>query len=100
MINTYHNAIRDLVALSTKKGQTWQVIRYQVGRDEIHDPTLIAYRVYGNRDDSDVIMVCAGTNTIWQPLPEREILLPTPTQLFALKKLHAVFGGQAVDALR
>lgn len=90
MINTYHNAIRDLVALSLSKGKTGQVIAYQVGSDEIHDPTLVAYRVYGNRADYDAVMTCAGTNAIWQPLPDRIIYLPTPTQLFTLKKSHNI----------
>ena len=88
MKNIYHNAIRDLVDLSSRKGKTGQCIRYEIGIDEINDPTLVALRVYGNRDDYDVVMVCAGTNAIWQPLPQREIILPTPMQLIALKRAY------------
>lgn len=92
MLNTYHNAIRDLVALALQKGKQGQVICHQIGLDEIHDPSLVAYRVYKNRADYDVVMVCAGTNAIWQPLPEREIYLPTPMQLMALKKQYRAWG--------
>lgn len=31
MINIYHNAIRDLVDLSSRKGKTGQYIRYEIG---------------------------------------------------------------------
>ena len=88
MKSIYHNAIRDLVDLSSRKGKTGQCVRYEIGTDEINDPTLVAYRVYGNRDDYDVIMVCAGTNTIYQPLPQQEIVLPTRMQLIALKRAY------------
>ena len=91
MINTYHNAIRDLISLAVANSKTGQIIRHTIGTDEINDPTLVAYRTYGNRDDYDVVMVCAGTNAIWQPLPEREIYLPTPSSLIFLKKTHGVF---------
>lgn len=93
MINIYHNAIRDLVDLSSRKGKTGQYVRYEIGADEVNDPTLVAYRVYGNRDDYDVVMVCAGTNAIWQPLPQREIILPTPMQLIALKRTYKSVAG-------
>jgi len=32
--------------------------------------------------------VCAGTNTIYQPLPQQEIVLPTRMQLIALKRAY------------
>ena len=92
-LNLYHNAIRDLVNLMISKGKTGQVIKHSIGADEINDPTLIAQRVYGNRYDYDVVIICAGTNAIWQPLPQTDIYLPTPTQLFALKKKYNIFTG-------
>ena len=85
--NTYHNAIRDLV----NRGNRAKVIRHQIGSDEIQDPSLVALRVYGNRSDYDVIMVCAGTNAVWEPLPDREILLPSRLQLVAIKKQFGAF---------
>ena len=88
MKSIYHNAIRDLVHLSSRKGKTGQCIRYEIGTDEVNDPTLVAYRVYGNRDDYDAVMVCAGTNSIFEPLPQREIILPTSMQLIALKRAY------------
>ncbi|WP_019520455.1 hypothetical protein [Faucicola boevrei] len=94
--NHYHNAIRDLVTLMINKGKTGQIIKHAIGPDEIHDPTLVSLRVYGNRHDYDVVMVCAGTNSIWQALPEREIYLPTKAQLFRLKKKYRQFGGDLI----
>lgn len=96
MINTYHNAIRDLVATAIRKGKTGTIVRHYVGVDEVYDPTLIAFRVYNNWQDADVIMICAGTNAIWQPLPERVIFLPTPMQLFVLKKKYNQFDNHLV----
>lgn len=95
-LNLYHNAIRDLVNLMISKGKTGQIVKHSIGRDEIHDPTLVSLRVYGNRHDYDVVMVCAGTNSIWQALPEREIYLPTKAQLFMLKKKYQVFDDSVV----
>lgn len=91
-INHYHNAIRDLVNLMINKGKTGQIVKHSIGPDEIFDPTLVSLRVYGNRHDYDVVMVCAGTNGIWQELPQTDIFLPTKAQLFVLKKKYQVFG--------
>ena len=95
-LNHYHNAIKDLVNLMISKGKTGQVIKHSIGADEINDPTLVSLRVYGNRHDYDVVMVCAGTNSIWQALPEREIYLPTKAQLCMLKKKYRQFGGDLI----
>lgn len=95
-LNNYHNAIRDLIHLLVSKGKTGQIIKYSVGRDEIHDPTLVSQRVYGNRYDYDVVMLCAGTDSIWQPLPQIEIYLPTKQQLFVLKKKYGLFGDSII----
>lgn len=95
-LNLYHNAIRDLVNLMISKGKTGQIIKHAIGPDEIHDPTLVSLRVYGNRHDYDVVMVCAGTNSIWQELPQIPLFLPTKAQLFMLKKKYQVFDDSVV----
>ncbi len=84
----YHNQVRQLVDQAIRRGQTGELIRHQIGIDERHDPTLVAMRVYGNRQDYDVVMLMAGTNAIWEPLPIKVIYLPTPLQLMILKKRH------------
>lgn len=89
--NAYHNAIRDILQIARTKGNSNAFIIHQIGSDEVHDPSLVSYRVYGNREDYDVVMVCAGTNAIWQPLPEKLIVLPTPTQLFQIKQKYNAF---------
>lgn len=87
--NTYLNAVRSEVDLLVRRSRTDRLIVWDVGSDEVHDPTLIAYRAYGNRGDADIVMLCAGTNRIGEPLPERTIFLPLPTSLAMLKRAHA-----------
>lgn len=84
-LNIYHNAIRDHVDLLYRRGRTDRLIAWQVGNDEVHDPTLIAYRAYKNRNYADVVMVCAGTDRIGQPLPKDIIFLPAAVDLIAIK---------------
>lgn len=87
--NTYLNAVRSHVDLLVRRGRTDKLIVWDVGADEVHDPTLIAYRVYGNRDDADIVMLCAGTNRIGEALPSKRIYLPLPASLAQLKRDQA-----------
>ena len=88
IINIYHNAIRDHVDLLYRRGRTDRLIAWQVGNDEVHDPTLIAFRAYKNRSYADVVMVCAGTNRIGEPLPKEIIFLPVAVDLIAIKRKY------------
>ena len=90
--NTYLNAIRAHVDLLVRRGRTDKLIVWDVGTDETHDPTLIAYRAYGNRDDVDVVMLCAGTNRIGEPLPNKRIYLPLPASLAQIKRTYTNSG--------
>lgn len=92
MKNIYLNAVRLHTDLLIRRGRTDKLIVWDVGADEVHDPTLIAHRVYGNRDDADVVMMCAGTNRIGEPLPQRIIFLPAPATLASFKREHASNG--------
>lgn len=92
MTNIYLNAVRTHTDLLVRRSRTDKLIVWDVGMDEIHDPSLIAYRVYGNRDNTDVVMLCAGTNRIGEPLPRRTIFLPLPANLAQLKRAHASKG--------
>ena len=87
--NIYLNAVRTHVDLLVRRARTDKLIVWDVGTDEVHDPTLIAYRIYSNRDDVDVVMLCAGTNRIGEALPRRTIFLPSPSSLAALKREHS-----------
>lgn len=93
LTNTYLNAVRSEVDLLVRRSRTDKLIVWDVGADEVHDPTLIAYRVYGSRDAADVVMLCAGTNRIGEPLPKRTIYLPLPASLAQIKRAHAKSGG-------
>ena len=97
MKNIYLNAIRLHTDLLLRRGRTDKLIVWDVGTDEIHDPTLIAHRVYGNRDDADVVMMCAGTNRIGEALPRRTIFVPTPANLAALKREHLKDGFMSYE---
>ena len=88
MKNIYLNAVRTHVDLLARRARTDKLIVWEVRADEIHDPTLIAYRAYGDRDDVDVVMLCAGTNRIGEPMPRRTIFLPLASSLASLKRQH------------
>lgn len=89
LTNIYLNAVRTHVDLLVRRARTDKLIVWDVGTDEVHDPTLIAYRVYGNRDDADIVMLCAGTNRIGETLPSKRIYLPLPASLAQIKRAHA-----------
>ncbi|MBE0440601.1 MULTISPECIES: hypothetical protein [unclassified Psychrobacter] len=92
LTNIYLNAVRSHVDLLVRRGRTDKLIIWDVGRDEIHDPTLIAYRAYGNRDNADVVMLCAGTNRVGEALPNRRIYLPLPASLAQIKRTYTNSG--------
>ena len=89
LTNIYLNAVRSHVDLLVRRGRTDKLIIWDVGHDKIHDPTLIAYRAYGNRDNADVVMLCAGTNRVGEALPNRRIYLPLPASLAQIKRTYA-----------
>lgn len=92
MKNIYLNAVRTHVDLLVRRARTDKLIVWDVGADETHDPTLIAYRAYGSRDDADVVMLCAGTNRIGESLPNKRIYLPLPASLAQIKRDYASSG--------
>ena len=91
--NIYLNAVRTHVDLLVRRSRTDKLIVWDIGTDEVHDPSLVAYRAYGNRDHADVVMLCAGTNRIGEPLPRRTIFLPLSANLAQLKREHMSKGA-------
>lgn len=87
--NIYLNAVRTHVDLLVRRARTDKLIVWDIGTDEVHDPSLVAYRAYGNRDDADVVMLCAGTNRIGEALPNKRIYLPLPASLAQIKRTYA-----------
>lgn len=88
MLNAYRNAIRQFADLQRRRGLPGQYIRHQIMPDEVNDPTLVSQRVYGVRGEAQAVMAAAGVSYCWEPLPQEEIILPTPLQLRQLKQLH------------
>ncbi|WP_352309072.1 hypothetical protein [Psychrobacter sp. W2-37-MNA-CIBAN-0211] len=86
--NIYLNAVRTHVDLLVRRGRIDKLIVWDVGTDEVNDPTLISHRAYGNRDDVAVVMLCAGTNRIGEALPRKIIYLPVQASLAGLKREH------------
>ena len=75
------------VRLFSERTKSWQTaIFYTITPDEIHDPTLVSARVYGRREEHLTVMAAAGIDTVDQPLPIRQIVLPTEEQLYAIKR--------------
>lgn len=89
-MNEYLNAIRNYCELQRRRGRAGQFVLYQILPDEVSDPTLVSQRVYGVRSNANVVMIAAGTNGIWEELPQQEIILPTPAQLQQIKRLYGV----------
>lgn len=89
-INAYRNAIRKQIETLNRIGIAGQYIRWQIGSDEVRDATLVSLRAYGTREHTDVVLVAAGLDGIWQPLPRIVITLPTLSQVLALRKQYQV----------
>ena len=71
----------------SERTKPWeQRITYYTTADEAWDVTLISDRVYGNRFETLAILAAAGLDTAEQEIPIRQLVLPTPTQLYAIKR--------------
>jgi hypothetical protein len=65
---------------------TWEpAIRYFTKPDERWDLTLVAERVYGDREEYLAVMAAAGLDRLDQELIERELVLPLPDRLALIK---------------
>lgn len=90
MINEYHNAIRRLLDLFKKRGNTSQLLLYCIGEDEVFDPTLASLRAYGTRQFSDIILLACGLSYVHEPLPVGNVYLPTFQQIQYMRKKYKV----------
>lgn len=88
--NAYRNDLRDLIDLIKARGMSSQMVAWQIGTDEVHDPTLVSLRAYGSRDYVDVVMVASGTSGIWEPLPKVTIVMPQLPQVQQLRLKHGI----------
>jgi hypothetical protein len=71
----------------SERTKSWQTaIFYWTKPDEIWDITLVSQRVYGNRNEFLTVMAAAGIDSSDQPLTQRQLILPTSQQLYAIKR--------------
>lgn len=91
MLNEYHNDIRRYIERNESRTHYGgDLTVYQIGIDEIYDPSKISQRFYGTRAHDDVVRIAAGTSFVHEPLPEKIILLPSLQVIIELQKKHEV----------
>ncbi len=89
--NLLFAAVRDFATLTP----IWDsAILYFTKPDERLDLTLVSQRVYGSRTEALVIQAAAGLDSPEHTLTERQLVLPTLTQLREMK-LQAGYGDDA-----
>lgn len=82
-VSSLYRVVRNF-ALTTP---VWgDAIRYFTLPDERWDVTLVSQRVYGNRNEVVAVMAAAGLDRFDNELTERLLVLPTSSQLAALKQ--------------
>lgn len=70
-----------------ERTKPWEpALFHEVTPDELWDATLVSRRVYGRRDEFLAVMAAAGIDTTEQPLPQKKLVLPTESQLYAFKR--------------
>lgn len=94
MRNEYHNAVRRFINTNTAKANFGaRVFQYQIGEDEVHDPSLVSLRAYGTRSHSDIVVLACGNSFSFEPLPLNIIILPDLPVLVSLQKRYGVING-------
>jgi hypothetical protein len=81
-----------------ERTKPWQVaIFYETQPDEQWDLSLVSARVYGRRDEYLAVLAAAGLSMYDQTLTQRRLILPTESQLHAIKRRT---GFESIAALR
>jgi hypothetical protein len=81
-----------------ERTKSWQTaIFYETKPDERWDLTLVSFRVYGRRDEYLTVMAAAGIDVFEQELKQKQLILPTESQLSAIKRKY---GFESVSDLR
>jgi hypothetical protein len=71
----------------SERTRPWQpAIFYETQPDEQWDLTLVSARVYGRRDEYLAVLAAAGLGIADQGLTQRRLVLPTESQLYAIKR--------------
>lgn len=91
MRNEFYNALRRHIELNAKRtGYGGSLIAYQIGEDEINDPSLVSLRAYQTRAHSDIVRLAAGVSFVNEPLPQKIILLPSLNAVVTLQRKFGV----------
>lgn len=91
MRNEFYNALRRHIEVNEKRtGFGGSLTIYDIGEDEVNDPSLVSLRVYGTRQHSDVVRLACGTSFVHEPLSLGPVLLPS---LNAVVQLQKAYGG-------
>lgn len=90
MIDTQSQAARafyrEVADFAARATSTTPALRYWVTPSDIRDATMISQRVYGRRDEYLAVVAAAGVNTLEEPIPQRELVLPTEQRLAEIKR--------------
>lgn len=84
--NEYLNALRHHMAQVLRLGNPSNFIAYQIQEDEVYDPLLLSYRVYGTTTYSEVVLCCAEVDGVYEPLPLKKIALPPLNVIHMLRR--------------
>lgn len=79
--------LRRVADFSQRQPEWAECIVYETRPDERWNLPLVSWRVYRSWDEALVILAAAGLDSVEQELTERRLVLPTPTQLAAMKTL-------------
>jgi hypothetical protein len=86
------------IRMFAERTKPWQTaIFYETKPDERWDLTLVSLRVYGRRDEYLTIMAAAGIDVFEQELKQKQLVLPTESQLAAIKRKY---GFESLSNLR
>lgn len=82
------NAFYRLVRTFSESAKPWDgnVIFYETKPDEMWDLSLVARRVYGDREEFLAVAAAAAIDTFDQPLTARTIALPNRATLNKMKR--------------
>lgn len=91
MRNEFYIALRRHIEINTKRtGFGGSLIAYEIGEDEVYDPSLASKRLYGTRQHSDIVRLACGVSFTHQPLPQKMHLFPSLNVIIQLQKRYGV----------
>lgn len=91
MRNEFYIALRRHIEINTKRaGYGGALTGYEIGHDEINDPSLVSQRLYGTRQHSDIVRIVCGTSFTHEPLPLKLFLFPSLNAIIQLQKRYEV----------